>query len=149
MANNFVDETRQAAYDPTDLQAVIRAGKIPAKQAAPPVDELPDRGAPHAAAKVSDREDEEAQQAYAKERRNVVQRLEQEHYQHSQAQSSQGSMASLLNQPYCPPPMVFTQRVAAPPERAILTKAATLAKSATTTKGQTLTIVREAMDLQE
>ena len=98
---------------------------------------------------IEDKEEKEAQIAYAKERKEFVQRLEQEHYQHSQLKTSESSMASLLNQPYCPPPMVFTQKVAAPPERAVLTKAATADKSATTTKGQTLKIVREAMDVQE
>ena len=59
MTNNFVDETKQAAYDPTDPAAVIRAGRIPTKQAPPPVDEQAGESPPQAA-KVPDREDEEA-----------------------------------------------------------------------------------------
>ena len=46
---------------------------------------------------MMDKEDQEAQIAYAKERRELVQRLEQEHYQHSQLKTSECSMASLLN----------------------------------------------------
>ena len=50
--------------------------------------------------------------------------LEQEHYQHGVEKDKEHSMASLLNQPYCPPAMVFEKKVAAPPERAIMMKAA-------------------------
>ena len=60
MSNNYVSEGQpQPVYDATDPHSVIRAGKIPAKQAPPPVDDSAGLGeAP--AAKVSDREDEEA-----------------------------------------------------------------------------------------
>jgi len=54
----------------------------------------------------------------------VLQKLEQEHYQHASTKASESSMSSLLNEPYCPPVMVFERKMAAVPERAFLKKAA-------------------------
>lgn len=58
--------------------------------------------------------------AYRKEAAQVVQYLEQEHY----SASTQSSLANIMAQPYCPPPMIFERKVEAPFERAVLTKAA-------------------------
>jgi hypothetical protein len=52
----------------------------------------------------------------------------------------------LVNQPFCPPPMVFEKRVEPPKERIVLTKAAAIVGG---TKTQTLQVVREAMQLTE
>lgn len=59
-------------------------------------------------------------------------------------------MASLLNEPYCPPPMVFEKKQSAVPERAYLKKSAALKRETGGAKAQqTLKIVREAMEHQE
>ena len=52
-------------------------------------------------------------------------------------------MATLLNEPYCPPPMVFERKAAAVPERAFLKKSAAVRQSGA--KTQTLKIVKDAM----
>lgn len=83
---------------------------------------------------------------YAKDAREVLQKIEQEHFQHGPSQGH-SSLFSMLNQPYCPPPMVFEKKPAVPKERAILTKAA--AMSSSSTKAQTLQVVREAMKMTE
>jgi len=72
-----------------------------------------------------------------------VQKLEQEHYQHASTKASESSMASMLNEPYCPPPMVFEKKQAVVPERAFLKKSAAVRQSGA--GQQTLKIVKEAM----
>ena len=73
MTNNYVDEKKRKEYDPTDPHAVIRAGKVPVKQAPPPVDDSAGQSAgTPVVANITDREDEEAQLAYAKERKDFV-----------------------------------------------------------------------------
>lgn len=52
-------------------------------------------------------------------------------------------MASMLNEPYCPPPMVFEKKQAVVPERAFLKKSAAVRQSGA--GQQTLKIVKEAM----
>ena len=56
-------------------------------------------------------------------------------------------MASMLNEPYCPPPMVFEKKQAVVPERAFLKKSAAVRQSGA--GQQTLKIVKEAMYDQE
>ena len=71
----------------------------------------------------------QAQIVYEKDRRDVLQKLEQEHYQHCSTKASESSMSSLLNEPYCPPPMLFERKAAAPQERAFVKKAAAVRQS--------------------
>lgn len=68
----------------------------------------------------------------------MVQFLEQEHY------STGSSLAELLSQPYCPPPMMYEKKVVVPVERAILTKAANVTHH---NKSQTLRLVQDAIKL--
>ena len=56
-------------------------------------------------------------------------------------------MSSLLNEPYCPPPMVFERKAVAVPERAFVKKAAAVQQSGG--RAQTVQICKEAMALQE
>ena len=56
-------------------------------------------------------------------------------------------MATLLNEPYCPPVMIYEKKQVAAPERAFLTKSAAVRQSGG--KAQTLRIVKEALALQE
>ena len=93
--NNFVGGSQ--AYDPSDPQAVIRSSKAPpVMRSQEIIDESHEKGG-KIVDHIEDREEKEAQMAYAKERKEFVQRLEQEHYQHSQLKTSESSMASLLN----------------------------------------------------
>ena len=57
-------------------------------------------------------------------------------------------MASLLNEPYCPPPMVFEKKAVAAPESAYVRKASSLKQSSVAAgrqQAQTVQIVKEAM----
>jgi len=53
-------------------------------------------------------------------------------------------MASLLNEPYCPPPMVFEKKAVEAPERAFVKKASAVRQSGVG-RPQTVQIVKEAM----
>ena len=79
--------------------------------------------------------------AYRKDAAKMVQFIEQEHY----TAKSQSTLADLLAQPYCPPPMVYEKKLVVPPERAILTKAASVQSH---NKSQTLKLVQEAIQMQ-
>ena len=136
---------------------MIRAGRKPASK-----QQSPQKAAPSANVNVTASltqlndssqpiEDPLAVQAameYERDRREVLQKLEQEHYQHASTKASESSMASLLNEPYCPPPMVFEKKAVAAPESAYVRKASSLKQSSVAAgrqQAQTVQIVKEAM----
>ena len=84
MNNNFVGGSQQqATYDPSDPQAIIRQSRAMKEIKSPDfVNDSQDRSG-KIVDKLADKEDQEAQMAYERERKEFVQRLEQEHYQHS------------------------------------------------------------------